>query len=77
MFGYCLLTVEDHFLLAKIGLAVTPDFSIPEKGTWVDYRSKAKIQDPAGKETEQEMHVGAWHFNIQDPEVGTDKRGES
>ena len=74
MHDHCLLTVEDRFLLTKIGLVVTPDFSVPEKGTWADFRSKAKIQDPNGKETEQEMHVGTWHFNIRDPEASVDKR---
>ncbi len=74
MFELKLLTVDDHFLIAKVGLVVMPDFSIPQNGSWRDFATQVKIVTLKGKETEMKMRASLWHFNPLDPNVSTDKR---
>jgi len=43
-----LLTIEDHFAVAGHGLVLTPDFTAPVSGSWVNFRDKVFIEPPSG-----------------------------
>jgi len=43
-----LLTIEDHFAVAGHGLVLTPDFTAPVSGSWVNFCDKVFIEPPDG-----------------------------
>lgn len=68
-----LMTVTDHFQLDRLGLVISPDFSVPNGG-WRSREAPIIIEPPVGDSfhTIGQFHLS--HFNIRDPEVSIDRR---
>ncbi len=68
-----LLTVEDRFMIEKVGLLVVPDFSVPSND-WKPSEETLVIQRPDGITLEALAKFSLSHFNISDPNVPVDRR---
>ncbi|UUO04316.1 hypothetical protein M4951_13025 [Blastopirellula sp. J2-11] len=68
-----LLTVDDVFMIDRLGLIVAPDFSVPNHD-WKPSKETVTIQRPDGTEFEAVAQFNHSHFNIPDPSVPLDRR---
>ena len=68
-----LLTVEERFMIERLGLVLTPDFSVP-RNDWKPSKENVTIQCPDGSELEAVAQFNHSHFNIPDPTVPLDRR---
>ena len=68
-----LLTVDDVFMIDKLGLVVTPDFSVPNND-WKPSNGTVTILRPDGTEFDALAQFNHSHFNIPDPSVSMDRR---
>ncbi|MGJ4903900.1 hypothetical protein ACQR0V_20225 [Bradyrhizobium sp. HKCCYLS2058] len=68
-----LLIVEQVFQLDGIGLAIVPDFSVPEAG-WKNGSHRVRVVKPDGKHFDADANFHVVHFNIRDPSVPLDQR---
>jgi len=68
-----LLTVEDRFMIERVGLVVVPDFSVPGND-WKPSEETVAIQRPDGITLEVVAKFSLSHFNIPDPDVPVDLR---
>ncbi len=68
-----LLTVEERFMIDRLGIVVAPDFPIPRSG-WNPSEETVTIRRPDGSEVEAIAQFNQSHFNIPDPTVPIDRR---
>jgi hypothetical protein len=68
-----LMTISDRFQLVRLGVVLTPDFSVPE-GNWIEQTHSVTIETPSGERFNSEAVFGLSHFNIRDPQVPIDRR---
>lgn len=67
-----LLTVDDVFLIDRLGLIVVPDFSVPNND-WKPSKENIRIERPDGSNVNAVAQVNHSHFNIPDPSVPMDR----
>ena len=67
-----LLTVQEHFDISGRGLVLLPDFDAP-KG-WENRSAPVLVVTPEGREQEFAARFELIHFNIPDPNVGSNRR---
>ncbi len=68
-----LLTVEERFVIDRLGIVVAPDFPIP-RCSWNPSEETVTIRRPDGSELEAVAQFNHSHFNIPDPTVPIDRR---
>jgi len=68
-----LLTVEEVFMIANLGLMVAPDFPVPNH-SWSPSMENVTIVLPDATQVHAEAQFARSHFNITDPSVSLDRR---
>ncbi len=67
-----LLTVEERFVIDRLGIVIAPDFPIP-RCSWNPSEETVTIRRPDGSELEAVAQFNYSHFNIPDPTVPIDR----
>jgi hypothetical protein len=68
-----LLTVEDCFEIASLGVVLRPDLPVPN-GRWKARSDTVTVVRPDGELFETTAEFKLMHFHISDPTVSIDRR---
>jgi hypothetical protein len=67
-----LVTVEDCFLIEGRGVAVIPDFSVPDG--WKDRTETVLVTKPDGQHYKAVAQFSLTHYRLLDPKSAMDRR---
>ena len=60
-----LMTVEKHYHVARVGLILEPDFSVPDD--WRNIQERVLVVAPDGSEITAKARLNVTHFNLANP----------